>query len=161
MTETADELVTVNLIGMSLDAYRTSSAHHDELFREFALILARPPEPGHEVPARLLSLVERLSERFSSFTASPEAELQTAIERGDESIDLTYHVPRAAREAVIELSDLLAAADSYCRHGDLLTIAPSSEAVLFRNWFLDEFVAQINGAAPVPWSEFETGRSRA
>jgi hypothetical protein len=161
MTETADELMTVNIVGMSMDSYRTSSAHHDELFREFALILARPPEPGHEVPVRLLSLVERLNERFSSFTASPEAELQAAIERGDESIDLTYHVPRAVREAATELSELLAAADDYCRRGDLLTIAPSDEAVLFRNWYLEEFVGQIDGAAPVPWSQFETDHSRA
>ncbi|HEX8769518.1 MAG TPA: hypothetical protein VF711_01975 [Acidimicrobiales bacterium] len=160
MSEVGSELVEVRIVGMALDAYRSSSAHHDELFREFALVLARPPEVGHEVPARLLALIERLNDRFSSFTASPEAELQAAIERGDHSIDLTYRVPMTAREAVIELADLLAAADEYCRHGDLLTIAPPPEAVRFRDWYLDEFVAQIDGKPPVPWSEFEAARSR-
>jgi hypothetical protein len=160
MSDGAAELVEVRIVGMSLEAYRTSSAHHDELFREFALVMARPAAAGHEIPAQLLGLIERLNERFSSFTASPEATLQAAIESGDETIDLTYHVPRATREAVIELSDLLAAADEYCRHGDLLTIAPPPEAVLFRNWYLDEFVAQLEGKQPVPWPEFEANGSR-
>ncbi|MDQ6927246.1 MAG: hypothetical protein M3159_01125 [Actinomycetota bacterium] len=155
MSDTSHELVEVRILGMSLDAYRTSSAHHDELFREFALVLARPSTAGHEVPAQLLSLIERLNERFSDFTASPEAELQVAIERDDDTIDLTYHVPRAAREAVQELADLLARADEYCKHGDLLTIAPPPEAVRFRDWYLDEFVGQIDGKDPVPWSQFE------
>lgn len=155
MTEADNDLVEVHIVGMSLDSYRTSSAHHDELFREFALVVARPGEGGHEVPARLLALIERLNERFSSFTASPDAELQAAIERGDDSIDLTYRVPKATREAVIELADLLAAADEYCRNGALLTIAPPPEAVRFRDWYLDEFLAQIDGSPPVPWPQFD------
>lgn len=154
MTDTPEDLVEVRILGLSLEAYRSSSAHHDELFREFALVLARPPSAGHEVPARLLSLIERLNDSFSGFTASPEAELQEAIESGDETIDLTYHVPRAAREGVEELAELLARADDYCQQGDLLTVAPPPEAVRFRDWFLGEFSAQIDGRRPVSWPEF-------
>ncbi|HUQ63586.1 MAG TPA: hypothetical protein VM121_07525 [Acidimicrobiales bacterium] len=158
MTDASEALVEVHIVGLALDTYRNSSAHHDELFREFALVLARPPSAGHEVPAQLLSVIERLNERFSSFTASPTAELQAAIETNAETIDLTYHLPSAVREAAAELTELLARADEYCLHGDLLTVAPPPEAVRFRNWFLGEFVAQINGADPVPWSEYD-GRS--
>jgi hypothetical protein len=154
MTDVGEELAEVRILGMPLDIYRTSSAHHDELFREFALVLARPPSAGHEVPAQLLAVIERLNGRFSSFTASPEAELQAALERGDQAVDLIYHVPAAAGEAVAELADLLTRADEYCQHGDLLTVAPSKEAVRFRDWFLREFIEQINGAPPVPWAQF-------
>lgn len=155
MSGTAAELVEVRILGLPLETYRTSSAHHDELFREFALVLARPPSAGHEIPAQLLALIERLNQRFSSFTASPEAELQAALERGDAEIDLTYHVPPEARDGARELAELLARADEYCKHGELLTVAPSPEAVQFRDWYLDEFVSQIDGKDPVSWRDYQ------
>jgi hypothetical protein len=158
VSDPPEDLVEVRVLGMPLAVYRTASAHHDELFREFALVLARPATAGHEVPAQLLGLIERLSERFSGFTATPEATLQAAIERGDEMIDLTYEVPAAVADGARELTELLSRADDYCRHGDLLTVAPSAEAVRFRDWYLSEFVNQVNGEAPVPWSEYQ-GRS--
>lgn len=155
MTESGEAMVEVRILGLSLDAYSASSAHHDELFREFALVVSRPPSAGHEVPAQLLAMIERLNDRFSTFTATPTAELQAAIERGAKTVDLTYYLPASAREQIAELTDLLAQADEYCQQGDLLTVAPPEDAVRFRNWFLREFVAQIDGAPPVPWSKFD------
>lgn len=161
MTDAGAELIEVRVVGLSLDAYRTSAAHHDELFREFALVLARPPSAGHEVPSQLLALIERLNQSFSGFTASPEADLQAALERGDATVDLTYRVPRAVRDGAEELALLLARADDYCKQGDLLTVAPPPEAVRFRNWFLYEFIDQTDGKPPVAWSDFEDRRFQA
>ena len=43
-------------------------------------------------------------------------------------------------------------ADDYCRAGEhLLSLATPPEALAFRKWFINEFVAQIGGSAPVPW----------
>ncbi|MDQ1395279.1 MAG: hypothetical protein QOG64_538 [Acidimicrobiaceae bacterium] len=151
MTDTGPQLVEVRIIGMSLAAFRSSSEHHDELFREFRLLLAREPSPGHSVPLQLLDLIEELDRRFSGFTSSPQAELDEALARGQESIDLVYQVPREVRDASIEFTDLLRKADEYCRQGDLLTLAPPPEAIHFRDWYLGEFIAQIDGADPVPW----------
>ncbi len=77
-----------------------------------------------------------------------------AAERGDRYVDLSFHVPPDLAEAVVRFSQLLTAADDYCRHGELLTLAPPPQAVVFRNWYLGEFVAQIGGSDPTPWPEY-------
>jgi hypothetical protein len=151
-------LIEVRLVDLSLADFSRSSAHHDELFREFALVLANDPSPGHEVPARLLALIEELNQRFGGFTAASQAELEAALDRGEEAVDLVFRVPPEARAACIRLTELLSAADDYCRAGALLTLAPPADAVVFRNWYLGEFVAQIDGSDPSPWPEF---RARA
>lgn len=153
MTETSD-LVEVSLLAMSLDDYREASAHHDELFREFALILGSTPEVGHEVPGRLLALIEELTERFGGFTTEARATIDEALERGDDAIDLVYHVPPETKEAVIRFGELLAQADQYCSQGALLTIGPPPDAVAFRDWYLSEFATQIDGGPPTPWPEY-------
>jgi len=124
VTVTSNNLVEVRLLAMSLADYRDSSAHHDELFREFALILAHTPEAGHEVPGRLLAVMTELTDRFGSSSAEAQAAVDESLERGDEAIDLVYHVPPETREAILRFRDLLARADEYCREGALLTIAP-------------------------------------
>ena len=147
-------LVEIRLLRMSLRDYRESAAHHDELFREFALIRGQEAAGGHDVPARLLSFVEELNERFSNFSAGAQGEIAKALERGEETIDLTYRVPPETREATTRFAELLARADQYCRQGALLTIAPPPDAVVFRNWFLGEFATQIDGSPPTPWPEY-------
>ena len=156
MSDTAapPDLVEVRMLELSLPDFARSSAHHDELFREFALVLTAEPGPSDELPGRLLAVIEELTERFGGFTAAPQDELQAALERGDAAIDLTFHVPAQAREAALRLGELLAAADTYCRDGELLTVAPPPEAVRFRDWYLHEFVAQIDGEPPTPWPAY-------
>jgi hypothetical protein len=148
------DLVEVRLLGLALRDFAHSAAHHDELFREFALVLSCEPAPSHELPNRLLAVIQELTNRFGGFTAAPQGELQAALERGDESIDLTFHVPVEAKDAALRLEELLAAADEYCRDGELLTVAPPAGAVRFRDWYLHEFVAQIDGEPPTPWPEY-------
>ena len=153
-TAAAATLIEVRLLELSLTDFAESSAHHAELFREFALILNCEPSPRQELPGRLLAVVEELTERFGGFTAAPQGELQAALERGDATIDLTFHVPAQVKEAALRLGELLAAADRYCQEGELLTVAPPAGAVRFRDWYLREFVAQIDGEPPTPWPAY-------
>ena len=153
MSSSSGELVEIKLVDLSLPAWQYSTEHHDELLREFRLITAREPSPGHSVPRRLLELIDELDIRFSNFTAGTRSELDEALESGAESIDLTYRVPPEIKKACEDLIALLEETDEYCRHGDLLTLAPPPEAVRFRVWFLREFVSQAEGNPPVPWPE--------
>jgi hypothetical protein len=156
VTETATPagLVEVRLLGLALADYAHSAAHHDALFREFALVLGGETGRDDDVPRRLLAVMKELSDRFSGFTAAPQGELQAALEQGEDAVDVTFHVPAEVKDAALRLGDLLAAADEYCRSGDLLTTAPPPGAVRFRNWYLHEFVAQIDGEPPTPWPAF-------
>ncbi len=157
MIDTPD-LVDVHLLALDLADLHQAEAHHDELFREFALIAASNPPAGHEVPARLLALIEELTMGFAGFTSRPQEELAAAAARGDKEVDVVFTVPRSLDEAVTRFTELLTAADDYCRQGDLLTLAPPPEAVAFRNWYLGEFMAQSRGSDPTPWPEY---RARA
>ena len=155
MTDTPD-LVEVRIVGMPMDVYREAAEHTDELMREFALIREQDAEDSRAVPRRLLALVDALTDRYSVFTAEQEAQLQEASQRGDATIDLVYCVPPDVKQASIELAAMLDEADTFCREGqDLLTLATPPRAVAFRNWFLDQFVRQIDGEEPTPWREPE------
>ena len=150
------DLVEVRIVGLPMDVFRETSEHTDELLREFALIREWEAEDGNSrhVPRRLLDLVERLGRDFSGFTGQQEAQLQAAVQEGVPSVDLTYRVPAAARQACIELGGMLDEADEFCRQGqELLTLASPPRDVAFRNWFLGEFVRQIDGEAPLTWED--------
>ena len=146
-----EALVPVRILGLPLDVYRRSSEHTDELLREFALI--REDNSDH-VPARLLALVEELNARFSAFTREQTVAMQEAAGRGEKQIDLLYEVPPEAADGVVRLATLLEEADEFCRSGDLLTLATLPEGIAFRRWFLEEFLSQIEGQPPRPWSVF-------
>ena len=146
----SDELVGIRILGLPVDIFVRSRQHHDELFREFALI-AIDPGQAESVPARLLALIDELRSRFSAFTTGASAELEAAVERGDPAVDLAFQVPRDVAQASRAFKDLLAEADDYCRQGELLTLQPTPEGLAFREWYLDEFIRQAAGDEPIPW----------
>lgn len=150
---TPEDLAEVRLIGMPLGAWQAAQEHYDELFREFTLIASRPSEGAHTVPKRLMALIDNLTQSYGGFNTAAEAELDQALAEGRETIDLTFHVPREAGAATVELARLLDEADEYCRQGtELLTLVTPPGPLAFRNWYLDEFVRQIEGRPPRPWA---------
>lgn len=152
------ELVVVRLVRLPLHLMRVASEHQDELKREFSLIQQSSSLDEASVPRRLLRLVDELAEHFAAFSEEPRSTLAAALERGDETIDLEYRIPAQAREACLHLGELLDEADEFCRNGEhLLTLATAEGPLLLRRWFLGEFVAQIDGAEPTPWDEWEAG----
>jgi hypothetical protein len=156
-----DELVRVVLLGLPVPLHRSTTEHMDDLRREFDLI-RRTEGQAHarSVPHRLHELMESLEPAFAGMTDEPNAQLQEAIARSRDAINLVYKLPPAAAEAARRLSEMLDEADAYCRSGEhLLTLAAPAEAVRYRRWFLGEFIAQIGGAAPTSWAEHAAGRS--
>jgi hypothetical protein len=142
-------LVPVVILGFPLGVYQRAAEHNDELLREFALIRG---DDSDNVPARLLALIDELQGRFGAFTEGPTSALQEALARGATEIQLRYDVPVEAAAGAARLEALLDEADAFCRSGDLLTLATVPEIRAFRRWFLGEFVAQIGGRPPRPWS---------
>lgn len=154
-------LVTIRIVDVPIAVYLLASEHGDELMREFALIATGTghagADTGHEaeVPVRLTALVEELRARFAGFTFRPQSEMAEAAARGEPSIEVVYVIPPEAARAAADLGVLLDEADEFCRSGDLLTLAAPPEALAFRRWFLDEFVRQVAGAPPTPWSDWK------
>lgn len=148
------DLYEVRLIGFPLALYARAQEHHEELMREFQL-LALDPEAAPSIPRRLVTLIDEVTTAYAAFTETPNAERDAAMARGDESIDLVYHVPASAAAAAAQLTRMLDEADEFCRDGDrLLTLASTPETAALRQWQLSEFTAQVEGATPTPWDEW-------
>lgn len=151
-TDSDLKLVDVHLIGFPIPVFLRAQEHSDALMREFSLILL---SEDHDVPRRLLALIEELSDQYTQMTVETDRVRDEAVERGDDSIDLTYRVPAAVAPAARHLGELYEEADAYCRSGEhLLTMASTPDVVRFRRWFLDQFVDQAAGKAPVAWRDY-------
>ena len=149
----SDGLYRVVLGGLPLDVHRRAAAHQDELQREFDVLRTATTDSGF--PHRLHRLIDELQDEYGSLNATPRAQLDAAMERGEESMDLHYEVPRGAGSAAQRLNEILDEADELCRQGELLlTLVTPHEAILYRHWYLGEFVRQMAGDSPQSWAEF-------
>jgi hypothetical protein len=154
---TAEGLHTVRVIGLPIAVQVRAQEHADELARELTLIGAQLRQEGNvrELPDLLLTLIEEFGHHYSSFTDEQERLLADAMARGDETIDLTYHVRASAGAAAESLGEALDQADAYCSSGrHLLTLATPEDLVAYRRWFLSQFTNQVTGAPPLSWDDY-------
>jgi len=153
---TEPEWCEVLLLRFPLGLWQRSQEHVDELLREFALIAQAEESHPTSVPRRLLDLVASLTATYAGISARPERERDDAIARGETEIDLVYRTPPAAADAVRHLGEMLEESDEYCRQGaHLLTLQTPPEQLRFRQWFLSEFLDQIEGRPPIAWPDYE------
>ena len=155
--------VAVHLLALPVPLAAKAQQHFEELMREFVLIAAGHQQgrsSDHEVPARLMDLVETLVQQFGTVTSEAEERLADAIDRGDQVIeDHVLEVPAEAGPAAQALGDLIEEADEYCRNGQhLLTLATPVDCVAYRRWYLNQVITQVRGAAPIAWSDSDEAR---
>ena len=145
-----EELCTVELQRVPLALRALSAEHGDELAREFEYL-----DAGDDtVPKRLLALAAETRELYGGYVAAPTGRLAEAAEAGLDTVDSVFQVPASSAAVAARLIQLLDEADRYCREGShLLTLATPPAAAAYRRWMLDEFVRQIAGEAPRPWSD--------
>lgn len=157
MTELA--LHEVRLVGVPIAVHAAAQEHSAELMREMYLIAQQMHAGGgggaEHLPVRLVQLVEALTGEYSGLTVAQDRQLEEAIARGVAAIDLEYRIPVAAAAAAQHLGAMLDEADEYCRAGQhLLTLATPPELVRYRQWYLGEFVAQLDGRPATSWPDF-------
>jgi hypothetical protein len=155
-------LIEVHLLALPVPLAARSQQHFEELMREFILIAAghQQGQSEHQVPTRLMTLVETLVQQFGAVAGPAEERLADAIDRGDQVIDdHVLEVPAEAGPAARALGALIDEADEYCRRGQhLLTLATPPECVAYRNWYLGQVTTQIQGAPPIAWTDSNEAR---
>lgn len=151
-SDATEELVDVRLIAVPVRVMVAGREGHDELMREFALLALGGYAARSDVPTRLLELTEILGVRYGGAAARPDELVDAAAERGDDTVDLTYLVPRHVVAAADRLDALMAEADEFCRSEQLLTLARPPVIVDFSAWYLEEFRRQVTGLPPRPWT---------
>ena len=145
------ELATVQVLGAPVRVWARASERYQELLREFTL-MQFGADAGHAVPRRLLALSREFTGRYAGLMADNNARREASLAAGAERIDLTYQVPVQVRDAFMQFMTLLDEADEYCRSDQLLTLTTPPVQRDFREWFLGQFVAQLDGAPPEPWA---------
>ena len=172
----ATELRTVRLLRLPVALFLRAREHHDELIREFTLMAIRSnahrgadtsnaangraanvvstaaDDAGPALPPRLRELVDILGRRFGASTSRADMERDAAIERGDATVDLTYHVPAGLAVDLQMLTQLMDDADHFCRMEQLLTLPRDRSMVAFGHWYNSEFMRQIDGLPQTPWN---------
>jgi hypothetical protein len=156
-TEHSDQtdLRTVRLIGLPVALFLRAREHHDELIREFTLMAIHPGGTSANrvaLPPRLRELVDILGRRYGASTSRADMERDAAIERGDTTVDLTYQVPASLGDDLTMLTQLMDDADEFCRMERLLTLPRDANMVAFGHWYNNEFLRQIDGLPPTPWT---------
>jgi len=125
-------LVAVHLLALPVPLAARSQQHFEELMREF-LLIADGHQHGHsphEVPARLMNLVHTLVQQYGAVTGPAEERLADAIDRGDQVIE-----------------------------DHLLTLATPTDCVAYRRWYLGQVITQLQGAAPIPWTDSDQAQN--
>jgi hypothetical protein len=147
----ADQLVTVRLLGTPLRLLAAGREWHDSVLAEFRSRALQPPAAGVEVPARVAELTEVLGVRYGQAAARPDAEVDAALDAGELRRDLAYRVPAGAAAAAGTLDALLTEADQLCAQGLLLTPPRPPVLVRFTGWYVEQFRRQCAGQEPQPW----------
>lgn len=143
----------IDLLQAPIQPMIRTAAHYDALYREFRLILELDPSHLEAVPGRLLNLIDSLGTSFLGVGRAVEETWDTAVEDNRNAVDLHFRLPTEAGPAVRRYNQLLDEADEFCRRFELLTLAPSDEAVSVREWAFGQIVSQCQGEPPAPWSQ--------
>jgi len=144
--------VPVALLGVPVRLLVRAREHHDDLMREFRLLALDGAATAAQAPARLADVIAVLGERYGAASARPDALVDAALEAGEPTVDLRYEVGPDVAQAALALDGLMREADTFCAAEQLMTLPRSPLLVDFAAWYVGEFVDQLSGAAPRPWT---------
>jgi hypothetical protein len=153
MAPVGDQSVTqIRLLGYPVRIGARQQEHLDEVAREFMLLSMSRPAVREQVPGRLLELLEALSARYATELEGPRHQREQALVEGRETIDLVYPATPGVREAITGWQSMMREVDAYCRDDELLSLATPAEVVRLQQWVVAEFLAQLDGQDPTPWT---------
>ncbi len=145
------DVVRVQLLGVPVRVLAAAREHHDNVMREFRLLALSGGLDAGSAPARLVELTRVLGVQYGASQARPDAVVDDALDRGDDTVDLAYDVPAQVAAQAQVLDALMAEADEYCSTEQLLTVQRSPTIAEFGAWYLQQFVHQCAGGAATPW----------
>lgn len=126
-----------------------SQDHQHELVRELRLVEIgeRFDLTTRNVSQRLGSLISEILEGWDDVRSTTRRQAISAIERGEDEVDLTIPVRPGLADALQRWLLLLDEADQFCEGGELLTMSASPEVRALRAWYVSEILEQLAGSA--------------
>jgi hypothetical protein len=147
---------TVWLLRYPVELGMSTVEHVEDWVREFKLMaLGRDGGTAtHDVPLRLQVMVDALTRRYGDELSEPDRVRAAAAARGQATVDLAYPAPPGpeGEQVVRAWQAMLAEVDEFCRAEDLLTLQRTPEQVRLQDWVCEQFVRQLRGEPPEPWT---------
>ncbi|HEY6933154.1 MAG TPA: ATP-binding protein [Marmoricola sp.] len=142
--------VRIELLNFPATMFRRLRIHQYELQRELRLLAMADPE-RYPVAARVTKLSGPIDVDRRATTGVRQ--LNEAIRRGVDHLDLVYDVPLGAPNRMEQLHDLIEEAYRVFGHERLLTVVPPPELLVLQRWYFEQFARQGRGEPPVPWED--------
>jgi hypothetical protein len=106
-------------------------------------------------------MVDSVTRTYATELTEPEQRRRKAFARGEQTVDLFYPVRPETEEVINGWQRMVTEVDEYCRREELLTLQRTPEQVALQDWVCEEFLRQIAGEGPRPWSDYRAARSVA
>jgi hypothetical protein len=142
----------VVLVDLPVRRWDEARQHSDALLREFAFIVLEG-RGDTDLARRLLEIAATSDARYANLNPDAEAFVEAALVAGRDTVTVEVQVPPDFKDHILAAVPVLMEVDAYCARGDLLALATPPDLQAYWAWYLAEFVRQISGMAPVPWTQ--------
>jgi anti-sigma regulatory factor (Ser/Thr protein kinase) len=121
-----------------------------ELVREMHLVALAESSPQQRMAQRFCVAAQILHNDLYVIERSTIGYAPALSEEGA-AVDAVIDVPRSLRQAFVDLRDLARELEAHWAGPRLLFVHPGPQAAQLREWWVGEFIGQIDGEEPNPW----------
>jgi anti-sigma regulatory factor (Ser/Thr protein kinase) len=157
-TQPSPDEMRIDIRGVPLRSFVEFQRHYRELRREVRL-LALAHESEYPLAKDLSDLFGSLERDLREGIGADQ--IDQALQSGVATTDLHVAMPRQTAATIGRFIELLDLADAFCREERLLSLARTAEQQRFQRWFLNEFVRQEKGEAPLAWQDAPVSRRQS
>lgn len=150
-TAPTSELIPVSIFDADAQTCHALLKHYRDLRRELRMLALTHAE-DYPLAQRLAELIIHFEREFPQ---SALAQLEMALNNGDETLDIVVDVSPALAPLIPQMLEVLDLADAFCRAQQFLAIARTPDQNAYCHWFLEEFSRQSRGEPPQLWVESE------
>jgi anti-sigma regulatory factor (Ser/Thr protein kinase) len=144
------ETVQVMLLGVPPLVVQHYRKRWLELVREMHLVALAEPSPQQRMAQRFCVAAQTLHNDLYVIERSTSGYAPALSEAGA-AVDAVIDVPPSLRQAFVDLRDLARELEAHWAGGRLLFVHPGPQAAQLREWWVGEFIGQIDGEEPTPW----------
>jgi len=145
-----DETVQVMLLGVPPLVVQHYRKRWLELVREMHLVALAEPSPQQRMAQQFCTAAQTLHNDLYVIERSTSG-YSPALSEDGAAVDAVFDVPRSLRQAFVDLRDLARELEAHWAGGRLLFVHPGPQAAQLREWWVGEFIGQIDGEEPNPW----------
>jgi anti-sigma regulatory factor (Ser/Thr protein kinase) len=139
------QAITVHLGDVPTDLLIAAKGHIENLVREFTLAASGAATgTSSAVPTELAALIEDVVTGWAAERLEIKRQALAAAAAGRERTRLTLRVAPSAAEVGRRYLAALDQADDYARRAELLTLETPPEHRVFRHWYIEAIIEQIN-----------------